>query len=212
MNINKLADALDHWKGSILELMKPILRDVHVLPMFTRTGEDEPPWGEKHLSLYASLLGLDVNRILQPDRYLDHLDRETYFGDPSLGGDFDLFLDPDNGIEPRTRGCCEQHVTLKDLSVLMPEGGDRLVLLYQHSQPYNMRDSIINRLPAIEKEGWRLCALWSGVVSMLFLSREQQRIDEVRGRIRKWLGPCFGGVDGAPDRLLPSSSAAIESQ
>ena len=99
--------------------------------------------------------------MLLADRRFDHESREAYFANPTLIGDFDLFLDPDTGIEPRN-GCDEKHVRLTDVDRILPLNGHRLVLIYQHSQPYNMRDSVLNRLPILSRTladlwplGWR---------------------------------------------------------
>src|SRR5207245_9136426 len=100
MTLDHLGDALDHWKGSTIERTQAALVDVHVVPMFTDLVQPGDPWNTETLSLYASLLRRPLETILLGDRRFDDFSRAAYFGDDRLVGDFDVFLDPDTGIEP----------------------------------------------------------------------------------------------------------------
>jgi len=205
MKLDHLGDSLDHWKGSMVELTRPILRDLRVVPMFTDVVCQGDPWTEQHLLVYAKLLRIATNHLLMTDRCFTHSSRQTYFSNPDLRGKFDIFVDPDTGLEP-ARGCDDRHITFNDVDMLLRDAADRMLMIYQHSQPYNMRDSVVNRMPAVRRR-WPACAYWAGAASMIFVSRDEDRIAEVRRNLSQWLGPCAGGQNGCPERLLAGAVA-----
>ncbi len=201
MQIDHLADAMDHWKGAMVEMLDGIACDLHVVPMLTDFIEAGNPWQESHFKLYARLLKVPLDHVLLRDRPFRHADRQSYFGQVCLKGEFDLLLDPNTGIETPT-SCDDRHIRLDDLAVLIPPNEcSRLLLVYQHSQPYNMRDSILNRLPAIQ-ERWPSFAFWAGAVSMVFVSSDNARITACQNRVCEWLGPCARMGNDCPIRLL----------
>ena len=188
MKIDHLGDSLDHWKGSVLQRTECVCRDLRVVPMFTDFKRQGEPWTEQHLRVYAELLRLPIDRLVLTDRCFTHDTRQTYFSLPCLGGGFDLFLDPDTGLEPR-RGCDECHVTLDDLCTLMHDSTDRMLIVYQHSQPYNMRKSVEEKISLVGQK-WPACGYWAGAASMIFASRDKNRIEALWSNLCQWLGPC----------------------
>lgn len=127
VRLEKLGDALDHWKGSLVRLLqgKNALVNLHVLPMIT---DPIKCWTPPHFCLYAHLLGVDVSAILNQNvKICQKQGRSDYFmADPS----HDLFLDPDTGIREKES---QQHVKPSELmKYLVPKGSSRLLLIYQH--------------------------------------------------------------------------------
>jgi len=203
MNIDYLGDALDHWKGSVIEQLRPVLHNLRVVPMCM-----EEEWTPKHRCLYARLLGVRSEDDVFWDAF--NRNRRRYFENcQRFAGDSDLFLDPDTGIEPIS-GCKKCHVGLDNLRCLLPDNSRRLVMVYQHRSRIRHgvedvldRNSVEDVLERIRQRGWLAGAYWAGAASMLFLSRKQGRVAGVRDRLDKWLGPCsVGKKDGHPPRRL----------
>jgi hypothetical protein len=200
MHLDYLGDAFDHWKGSVIGRLHTVLRGLRVVPMFTDLIAPGNPWTDAHLETYASLLQVP-NGVIMSDRGFDRDTRETYFGDELIKGDFDLFLDPDtgfcrNGRDPR-------YVTLRDLRTLMPDQrAARLVMLYHHGARTDRRAAAARRIRVAKTEFPGAFVWWSGGVSMVFVSRSQQRLDEAKGKLREWLPPCYCGHGGAQCRLV----------
>ena len=73
MNLAHLGDALDHWKGSLIELIGG--KNVRVVPMFT----DDKPWTEQQIEAYARLLRIRPEAVLKRDGCFSGKTRTSYF-------------------------------------------------------------------------------------------------------------------------------------
>ena len=93
MNLRFLGDALDHWKGSLFELLQKTnqLHNFVVDP----TAADWGSWQPEHVDAFARLLRIDRRQIILHNASLK--DRTMYFNEIRSEGD--LFLDPDTGIK-----------------------------------------------------------------------------------------------------------------
>ena len=211
MNITHLGDALDYWKGSILNRLRNDLIDLRVVPMLTDFGRRGVIWSHEQFALYADLLCVDPKIILLKDEQFIHSGRIHYFSNPSLSGDSDLFLDPDTGIEPpgSLKG---KHVALSDLQRLL-ERSQRLILIYQHAQRGGMDNELevarerMKRVRDFSKKEnkshpWLAATLCCGAVSMFVVSRDEKRFERLHSKITSLLGPCSTGAGGAQLRLL----------
>lgn len=201
MNIKHLGDALDYWKWCVLFRLRKRLRDLHVVPMFTDVGISEVEWGDAQLSYYARFLRVTKDRVLLQATRFTNEDREAYFSNPVLNGAFDLFIDPDNGLEPKCDPCDHKHVKINEINALLRHAPERLCLVYQHSHKMNKRESIRKKLLQFPVQ-WNVAAYWCGEVSMVFVSYEKQRIESIRTTLASWIGPCLDGAGGVPHRLL----------
>ena len=127
MNLRFLGDALDHWEGSVFEGLQSsnVLEDFCVDAM----ASDIDNWRPEDGSLYAKLLRLRKSQIVKHKVTLDS-NRKVYFNEiPPYG---DLFLDPDTGIKPRSRGDIRQYLKHEELFFLMNHERRRIVAVYQH--------------------------------------------------------------------------------
>lgn len=187
MNSKHLGDAIDHWKGSVLQRLGGSLRNLRVLPMFT----DPDPWTEEHLSVYAELLRVRRDRILCSDRRFLNATRDQYFANLRLAPDWDLFVDPDIGV---ASACMRdvKHICPCELAELLPAHGGRVVLVYQHAR--RKRDETSGRLPEIiATDALRGCSAFAydaGSVAMVILSRERTRLHTLRELLIRLLGGC----------------------
>jgi hypothetical protein len=171
-----LGDALDFWKGALIDMLRDHLRNVHVLPMFTDKNAAEV-WTEGRLGTYAHLLRVDRNGILRCCTRFQTSNRARYFESLNIPADDDLFVDPDIGIEPEGKGSA-RHVLLSELAVLLPPDTKRVVLIYQHRlHKKNWVEACLRRVvQSSHLTGCHAFAYGAGSVAMLFVSRDSQRL------------------------------------
>jgi hypothetical protein len=198
MNLTHLGDAFDFWKGGVIGALAGLghLQDVHVLPMITDWPIRER-WQDGHFALYAALLGVARERVLRQDVEFTTETRADYFRiDPHLG---DVFVDPDTGIEPTTRGGTE-HMRRQEIAMLLPAEASRIVLVYQHA--YRKDDYAAATLKQIAADdclrGCHAFAYKGGNVSMIFVSRDGARLATVRSAVHSFfsaksdrVSPCI---------------------
>jgi hypothetical protein len=181
MNLKHLGDALDHWKGSVIELIGD--KKLRVVPMFT----DHEPWPQPHLDTYAKLLRREPEDILKKGVRFSKNSRDAYFS--NLGKE-DLFLDPDTGIASE-ENAKEKHVKPSEIAILLEESGSRMLLIYQHRLLFR-RDGFREKLnllrSTVSPKDCPMFAYDSGTVSMVVISQSQKRIKEASERIHSCLG------------------------
>jgi hypothetical protein len=181
MKLTHLGDALDHWKGSLIELIGG--ESVRVVPMLT----DRDRWTEQHIETYARLLHLKPENILKKEAgdLFSSKTRGTYFRDL---GQHDLFLDPDTGIAPDKK---KEHVSPSEIAGLLSGSASRMLLIYQHaSRKKNGLREKLNLLRSTEGlTGCGIFAYDSGAVAMVVISRNRERNQEASARLKCWLGP-----------------------
>jgi len=177
MNRAHLGDALDHWKGSVIELNGG--KDVRVVPMFT----DNNPWSEEQIEAYARLLRLNRGHVLNKATPFTVKTRHDYFSD--LGED-DLFLDPDTGI---ARKPGPRHIGCREISDLLPVTSSRMILIYQHAS--RSKKGLTDKLDLLSHclKGCEMFAYNSGSVAMVVISRDSTRLQQALARLKCWLGP-----------------------
>ena len=181
MNFRHLGDALDHWKGNMFRWLKPALRELHVVPMFT-DADPAAVWRGSGISCFSNLLGVPSSQILHVERRFRHRDRVGYFADlQGIAHDRDIFFDPDNGIASNGRAG-ERHVTTAELASFMPAGSDRLILVYQHAS--RVKDYVRVKLESVgaapEFDGVGCLGYWAGNAAMIVASRDESRLRGVQ--------------------------------
>jgi len=185
MNLEFLGDALDYWKGSIfLRLQKGgILKDFLVDPMLT----DPEDWYAADFRVYADLLQIRPNQILQHEIKLRE-DREKYFAEIMHTGD--LFVDPDTGIALRDAGHAEKYIRVREVHQLLGEKLPRILCIYQHIRAKKTRDRVRELIAALAQfnTGIYCCSYETPTVAMLFVSRKQNRIEQVNKYFKHYLG------------------------
>lgn len=200
MNLTHLGDALDFWKGSVIGALAGWghLHDVHVLPMITDSPIREE-WRDRHFALYAALLRVGQERILRQDVDFTAATRAEYFHTGLDVGD--IFVDPDTGIEPTTRGGTK-HIRRQEIAMLLPEEARRIVLVYQHA--YRKDDYAAATLKQIVADdclrGCRAFAYKGGSVSMIFIARDATRLGTVRDAMHSFFS-------AKSDRVSPMCDA-----
>ncbi len=149
------------------------------------------------------LLAVPVSKILLSDRRFENArrHRDDYFGDERLSGNFDLFVDPDTGVAPASGGD-HRHVRLAELDAILAARDERMLIVYQHSGRVEKRTDAQARLGQVKEDFPASIAIWSGEVSMFFVTRNGHRSQQVKQRIETWLGPCAVEDNHAPQRLL----------
>jgi hypothetical protein len=184
MNINHLGDALDHWKGCIIQSVEKHLHNLRVVPMFT-DDDVTTTWSPKRLRLYAELLHINTNDILHRRLRFESAERNTYFAE--LRGDYDLFIDPDTGIAPKSR-FDGQHIRPGDIASLLPDDTKRVLMIYQHSsRETDWVDACLSRV--VRHEPHRACwafAYRGGDASMVFIARSRGRLNAMRRTLKRF--------------------------
>jgi hypothetical protein len=180
MNLVHLGDALDHWKGSLIELIGG--KNVHVVPMFT----DDKPWTEQQIEAYARLLCIRPEDVLKRDGRFSGKTRTSYFCDL---GEHDLFLDPDTGIAPDDKNAKEEHIRTSEIAGLLSVAPSRMLLIYQHAS--RSKNGLKKKLNLLSKylPGCGMFAYDSGSVSMVVIGRDRDRVQQALVRLKCWLGP-----------------------
>lgn len=185
MNLRYLGDALDHWKGSIFDLLraKELLQNFAVDAM----ASDAEDWQPADWDLLARLLHVPKARILSHSASL-MLDRRRYFGE--IGHRGDLFLDPDTGVATKRVRSVAQYVRPNELNALLDYEPDRIVAVYQHIRAQKTRERLHNVITALRSDGrpFSCCSYESGTVAMIFLSGSPDRIDLVHREFEELLG------------------------
>ena len=113
MNRAHLGDALDHWKGSVIELIGD--KKLQVVPLLT----DPDRWTQENLETYARLLRRKPEDVLKSGKgdLFSSSTRHRYFCDL---GEHDLFLDSDTGIAPDEKAQ-KQHVRPSEIAGLISQ-------------------------------------------------------------------------------------------
>ena len=184
MNLKYLGDALDHWKGSLLEQLREsdALRGLAVDPM----ASDLSSWAEGDFALFARLLRVSRSQIVQHQFGLK--ERSQYFAE--IEHRDDLFLDPDTGIATGRVKDPAQYLKPAEVARLLMVSADRLIIVYQHvrAQAVSGRvDAVLGVLKCeLSKFAW--CSYESGTVAMVFLAQSVDRTTPVASCFRKLLG------------------------
>jgi hypothetical protein len=187
MNLAHLGDALDHWKGSLIDIIGG--EDVRVVPMFT----DQSPWTEQQIESYARLLHLDPRHVLKKDVTFSAKTRHDYFRDT---GEHDLFLDPDTGIAQKPK---KQHIGCSEIAGLLPKTTSRMLFVYQHAS--RNKNGLKEKLHLLSKclGGCEMFAYDSGSVGMVVISRDSGRLQRTLAGLERWLGPIASQRIVKPD-------------
>jgi hypothetical protein len=182
MKIDYLADALDHWKGSLFEYLQSenALRDLGVDPMAT----DRDQWNDADFCLYARLLRVGRDQIISHGTPL--LFRDCYFAEIDCLGD--IFLDPDTGIGKGSP--IEKYVKPKELATLLSSTPGRVIAVYQHVRARTTRDCVDKCIADVDRQveigGW--CSYESPSVAMIFLCGVDSRTREIAAALESLLG------------------------
>ena len=166
MNLHVLGDALDFWKGCLLNRLTSagLLRDLEVQPLLT----DHRGWREPDRALYAELLMVG---------------RQAIHPHTEVNNASDLFLDPDIGVQTSPVPVAEQgnYVRPTEVARLANASPDRVVAVYQHVRRRRVRDrveAVVAALQAVDP-ALSVCSVESGTVAMLFVSRNAERADSI---------------------------------
>lgn len=185
MNLRYLGDAMDHWKGSMIERLQraSLLRDFAVDAMST----DAEDWRPEDYDLFADLLRIKRQQIVNHSELLA-VNRPGYFREVSHSGD--LFLDPDTGIATCAVSVRSQYLFPAELHGLLETQPERLVAVYQHIRAQKTRDRLQRVVSALRLADtpFSCCSYESGTVSMLFFSREDSRVDRIYQHLEHFLG------------------------
>ncbi len=197
MNRAHLGDALDHWKGSVIEVISD--KKLQVVPMLT----DRDQWTQEDFETYARLLHRKPEDVLKNGKgdLFSSRTRRRYFCDL---GEHDLFLDPDTGIAPDEKAQ-EQHVRPSEIAGLISQSRSRILLIYQHAS--RKKDGLVEKLKLLRRaEGLRGCDIFaydSGAVSMVVISQNRERTDKALACLKSWLGPVAATRIIEQTKLLP---------
>lgn len=186
MRLAFLGDALDHWKGAVLsQAGSGCFRDLSIDAMLT----DTLLWQAPHLQLYANLLQVQVEQIIEHQANITN-QRGAYFNE-LVGNNGDLFLDPDTGIRTGWVFHRERYIEPREVASLLAAAPARLLVVYQHVRQAHVRTRI-GRVASV------LCAVDAAVVgcscesataALLFLSHSPDRVQCVYHALGAFFGP-----------------------
>ena len=103
-----------------------------VHPMLFRSVGDGQPGGGLDLTHYAQFLGLAREAVLPEVRNGRRLTRQTIVADVEPYAGYDLFLDPDTGIDENGEGTTK-HVSAQQLAEIAWARNGRIVLVFDHA-------------------------------------------------------------------------------
>jgi len=183
VNLAFLGDALDHWKGSLIESLQNsnLLSGFAVDPM----AVDWSAWQPDDVLAFARLLRINKSQIISHSVHITN--RNAYFGEIRHNGD--LFLDPDTGIATgRVQNIC-RYIKPTEIDKLL-YNSDRLVAVYQHVRARVTSQRIDEVCHVLNGEivGLQWCSYESSTVAMMFLSLSPVRVAKVAMHFRNLLG------------------------
>jgi hypothetical protein len=190
-----LGDALDFWKGAILDVLRqssPSSLELQVLPMFT-----DPGWTAPEIKTYAAIIGVAASGILT-SACLTVGGRKRYFESVRQHVRGDLFIDPDTGLalgKPKVT-----HVTCAEATAL--QTSDNVVAIYQH-RPQRVSTPWLATFKAVlVATGCATIGYESKQVGMLFMTKSIRREEALRQALEKRLGPTARPRGGIAGRLI----------
>ena len=176
MNLRYLGDALDHWKGSLLERLQQakLLTDLAADAMTS----DSPDWTHEDLGLFATLLRISPTQIVQHQKSLP-INRSGYFAE--ITHPTDIFLDPDTGIATGRVPNVSQYLHPTELHGLLAAYPSRVVGVYQHIRAVTTRQRLSGILSVLSgnEQPFCCCSYESSTVAMLFFSRDRARVEAI---------------------------------
>ena len=185
MKLGFLGDAIDYWKGSLfLRLQnRGILKDFLVDPMLT----DPEDWHAADFQVYANLLQTTPDQILRHKTKLQE-NRERYFAEVIHTGD--LFVDPNTGIGLGYVRHAEKYIRVEEVHQLLGEKLPRILCIYQHVGREKTIDRVNKLITALAEfsTGIYCCSYETPTVAMLFASRKQNRVQQVKECFKNYLG------------------------
>ncbi|MFN7696837.1 MAG: hypothetical protein ACK6CU_20745 [Deltaproteobacteria bacterium] len=190
-----LGDALDFWKGSLLEVLRTASTPpspLSVLPMFTDTG-----WTQPELATYAGFLGLPPSALLTTSQ-LTKPGRAHYFATIASGFQGDVFLDPDNGIAPSKPE--PAHVAAAEVFALLTH--ENVVAVYQHRPQRVSAPWLARYVQLVIATGARVVGYESAQVGMLFVTKSASRESAVRQALANRLGAVAVARGSFAGRLI----------
>jgi len=183
VNLAFLGDALDHWKGSLIESLRNsnLLSGFAVDPM----AVDWSAWQSDDVMAFARLLRINKSQIISHSVYIAN--RNTYFDEIRHNGD--LFLDLDTGIATGRVQNIYRYIRPTEINKLL-YNSNRLVAVYQHvrARVTSQRIDEVCRVLNGEIVGLQWCSCESSTVAMMFLSLSSVRVAKVATHIRHLLG------------------------
>jgi hypothetical protein len=188
MNLKYLGDALDHWKGSVFEILQKanLLQNLQIDAM----ASDATEWKESDYKLFSKLLRVQRQQIIRHSVYLDNARARYFFEIPRDG---DLFLDPDTGFQTCRVNEKDQRKYLvpSELCALMEHNKNRIIMVYQHvrARPTRERvEQVLDVLRNIQPE-FSCASYESGTVALLFFSRiDRDRVKAIANYFYDFLG------------------------
>lgn len=184
MNKIYLRDALDSFKGEVLRHALCIDRVV-VFPMMVG-----PYWPIDDWRLYSKIIlggSREANRILQKYTEFKSSDRDSYFTIPEEFSGYDIFVDPDTGIEPPSGKMNKKHIGIYDVSQLAIN--NRIIAIYQHKGRGSKHEYVADVVKRLFKRGLDSVGLYGGNASIVFVSSmKNNRLEKVERALIRLTG------------------------
>ena len=196
MNREHLGDAYDFWKRAMLDVLRKPRSGIRIMPMVT-----DKKWTKLEIGTYKTLLGARTDELV-----LQNFDRKEGFPPPyptgaKKWGKYNLFLDPDTGIENkkskksgkrRERSGTNKspksvrYLKHSDLEDLL--GETNVVAVYQQA-PREAEGWLTTKLNKLRSNGIKAVGYEAGRVGMIFATRNKKRSREILKGLKKVAGP-----------------------
>ena len=208
MNLDHLGDAYDFWKRAMLNVVRKPGAALKIMPMVT--GKT---WREQEFSTYETVLGARTDELVSTK-----FDRKKGFPPRCSTGarkwqEYDLFLDPDTGIEnnkdkepsnkspgPSNKRLGSGNNSPKSLKYLKHSelekllGKTNVVAVYQHA-PREGNGWLKTKLANLQEDAdlgkhhIKAVGYEAGRVGMIFVTKNGARSKEIEKELKKLAGP-----------------------
>lgn len=129
----------------------------------------------------GALYGVSLHK---DSTYFDNENRSEYFSGFSKRDHQLVFLDPDNGFEPR-KSCSEKHVKYEDIaSILAQLSSESTISVFQHHRHVSFPNDYAHIKERLES-GYSTAIYWHSLM-FVSISRSERAIDRVVSANRKY--------------------------
>lgn len=196
-----LRDSMDSFKSQILQHVFWDEQNLAPKPLWVVPMRTDGGWTDQHWFLYhenlggvkrAGIVDTSVFTALNRADYFNGVRKQLELQHPHVVG---VFIDPNNGMTPPRGTATKDHVRRDEIQLLLSLENVEVVAVYQHQFRSNKKTPlrgisyVEDALLRAASPDYHVCGYFGGAVSMLFICKTQQAVNEVRKRLMSFAGP-----------------------